>query len=271
MVNRATRAVATCSAHQLSLGSDCPQSKIGEGNPDIFYTDKAGYRNRECLSLGCDDEPLLAGRTPVEVYSDFIEAFSDSFDSMFGALAVTMCLAHTRQTLQRREPPDDATRCFSLTHVARDTNLNLNVPRRSSSLTTVVRMGRASHAQLDSMQRNKLGMGHAGEVITEVTVGMGPAGELRYPSYPEGDGRWRFPGVGEFQCYDAYMLADLKREADLVGEPEWCASAQAACSAKCPRLCAPSQRQLPCTDQLQTTWQPWSGSAVCFRNYTTAR
>ncbi len=35
---------------------------------------------------------------------------------------------------------------------------------------------------------------------------MGPAGELRYPSYPEGDGRWRFPGVGEYQCYDKYML-----------------------------------------------------------------
>ena len=61
------------------------QSRIGEENPDIFYTDKAGYRNRECLSLGCDDEPLLAGRTPVEVYSDFIQAFSDSFDNMFGA------------------------------------------------------------------------------------------------------------------------------------------------------------------------------------------
>jgi hypothetical protein len=45
-----------------------------------------------------------------------------------------------------------------------------------------------------------------GTVITEVTVGMGPAGELRYPSYPEGDGRWRFPGVGEYQCYDKYML-----------------------------------------------------------------
>lgn len=52
---------------------------------------------------------------------------------------------------------------------------------------------------------------------------MGPAGELRYPSYPEGDGRWRFPGVGEFQCYDAYMLADLKRAADAAGEPQWCA------------------------------------------------
>lgn len=62
---------------------------------------------------------------------------------------------------------------------------------------------------------------HAGTVITEVTVGMGPAGELRYPSYPEGDGRWRFPGVGEFQCYDRYMLEDLKRQAEAAGHPEW--------------------------------------------------
>lgn len=62
---------------------------------------------------------------------------------------------------------------------------------------------------------------YAGSVITELTVGMGPAGELRYPSYPEGDGRWRFPGVGEFQCFDRYMLASLKSAALDVGEPAW--------------------------------------------------
>ena len=60
-----------------------------------------------------------------------------------------------------------------------------------------------------------------GSKLVEVTVGLGPAGELRYPAYPEGDGRWRFPGVGEFQCYDKYMLADLKQAADAVGKPEW--------------------------------------------------
>mgnify|MGYP006285082603 CR=1 FL=1 len=60
-----------------------------------------------------------------------------------------------------------------------------------------------------------------GSVLTEITVGLGPAGELRYPSYPEGDGRWRFPGVGEFQCYDAYMLEDLRRAAEEAGHPEW--------------------------------------------------
>ena len=57
-------------------------------------------------------------------------------------------------------------------------------------------------------------------VITEIEVGLGPAGELRYPSYPEKAG-WRFPGVGEFQCYDKYLLADLAEAANAVGRPEW--------------------------------------------------
>jgi beta-amylase len=43
--------------------------------------------------------------------------------------------------------------------------------------------------------------GHLGTLIEEVVVGSGPCGELRYPSYVEANG-WRFPGVGEFQCYD---------------------------------------------------------------------
>ncbi|KIZ05231.1 hypothetical protein MNEG_2733 [Monoraphidium neglectum] len=116
---------------------------IGERNPDIFYTDKQMHRNKECLSLGCDEVPLFWGRTPVDMYRDFVDAFADTFDYLFGT------------------------------------------------------------------------------VITEVTVGMGPAGELRYPSYPEGDGRWRFPGVGEYQCYDKYMLGDLRRAAHIAGRPEW--------------------------------------------------
>lgn len=45
-----------------------------------------------------------------------------------------------------------------------------------------------------------------GETIIEIQVGMGPAGELRYPGYPEQNGRWRFPGIGEFQCYDKVIL-----------------------------------------------------------------
>jgi beta-amylase len=115
----------------------------GVADPDIFFTDRAGHRNLECLSLGCDDARVLAGRTPVEAYSDFVGAFADEFAHMFG------------------------------------------------------------------------------DVVSEVTVGLGPAGELRYPAYPEGDGRWRFPGVGEFQCFDRYMLAGLQSVAEAVGRPEW--------------------------------------------------
>lgn len=117
--------------------------EIGNSNPDIFYTDKQGFRNRECLSLGCDNERIFHRRTPVEMYKDFSAAFVNTFRGLVGS------------------------------------------------------------------------------VITEVTVGLGPAGELRYPSYPEGDGRWRFPGVGEFQCYDKYMLKSLREAAARVGRPEW--------------------------------------------------
>lgn len=116
---------------------------IGEENPDIFYTDKQGYRNRECLSLGCDHQSIFHGRTAVQMYKDYATAFLNEF------------------------------------------------------------------------------RGWIGTVITEITVGLGPAGELRYPSYPEGDGRWRFPGVGEFQCYDKYMLQSLKEAAEKVNRPEW--------------------------------------------------
>lgn len=57
------------------------------------------------------------------------------------------------------------------------------------------------------------------DVINEIQIGMGPAGELRYPSYPSA--HWSFPGVGEFQCYDKYMLSQLTYAAAAAGHPEW--------------------------------------------------
>ncbi|KAI3787522.1 hypothetical protein L1987_42053 [Smallanthus sonchifolius] len=50
---------------------------------------------------------------------------------------------------------------------------------------------------------------------------MGPCGELRYPSYPESNGTWRFPGIGEFQFYDKYMKASLEAAADANGNKDW--------------------------------------------------
>ncbi|XP_058115214.1 inactive beta-amylase 4, chloroplastic isoform X2 [Magnolia sinica] len=60
-----------------------------------------------------------------------------------------------------------------------------------------------------------------GSIIEEVSIGLGPSGELRYPAHPFNDGRWSFPGIGEFQCYDKYMMEDLKIAACQAGKPEW--------------------------------------------------
>ena len=56
-------------------------------------------------------------------------------------------------------------------------------------------------------------------VITEAQIGMGPAGELRYPSYPLL--HWQWPGIGEFQCYDKYLRKDLVEAAAKAQKPEY--------------------------------------------------
>ncbi|GAX73096.1 hypothetical protein CEUSTIGMA_g549.t1 [Chlamydomonas eustigma] len=121
-----------------------PEWIVREGrvNPDIFYTDKAGGRNTECLTLGVNDVPVLRGRMGVEVYTSFMLAFKDEFKGWFGS------------------------------------------------------------------------------TISECLIGLGPNSELRYPSHPS-DKRWNFPGIGEFQCYDRFMLATLKACADQVNQPSW--------------------------------------------------
>uniref|UniRef100_A0A2P2ILY9 Beta-amylase n=2 Tax=Rhizophora mucronata TaxID=61149 RepID=A0A2P2ILY9_RHIMU len=62
-----------------------------------------------------------------------------------------------------------------------------------------------------------------GVTITGVQVGMGPAGELRYPSCPSEKLRWAWHSheLGEFQCYDKYMLSSLNACARETGMREW--------------------------------------------------
>ncbi|CAN0908334.1 Beta-amylase 3, chloroplastic [Linum grandiflorum] len=112
-------------------------------NPDLVYTDRSGRRNPEYISLGCDSLAVLRGRTPIQVYSDYMRSFRDRFTD------------------------------------------------------------------------------YLGDVIVEIQVGMGPCGELRYPAYPESNGTWNFPGIGEFQCYDKYMTASLRAAAEDQEKQEW--------------------------------------------------
>ncbi|KAK8842101.1 beta-amylase [Tritrichomonas musculus] len=57
------------------------------------------------------------------------------------------------------------------------------------------------------------------KVISEIEVGLGPCGELRYPSYLLS--RWEYPFVGTFQCYDEQFKAMFKKDAEEAGHPEW--------------------------------------------------
>jgi beta-amylase len=41
--------------------------EVGESDPDIFYTNRSGLRNKECISLGVDNKPFFNGRTPIQV------------------------------------------------------------------------------------------------------------------------------------------------------------------------------------------------------------
>jgi beta-amylase len=58
-----------------------------------------------------------------------------------------------------------------------------------------------------------------GETITEIQVGMGPAGELRYPAYQLS--HWKFCGVGSFQAFDKNAVASFQAAAKAAGHPEW--------------------------------------------------
>lgn len=42
-------------------------TEIGQGNPDIYFRNREGTSNSECLTWGIDKERVLRGRTAVEV------------------------------------------------------------------------------------------------------------------------------------------------------------------------------------------------------------
>jgi beta-amylase len=57
-------------------------------------------------------------------------------------------------------------------------------------------------------------------VISEIEIGAGPCGELRYPSYQQTTG-WSYPGCGLFQTYDSQFVSILEKAASEAGHPDW--------------------------------------------------
>lgn len=61
-----------------------------------------------------------------------------------------------------------------------------------------------------------------GSIVKDVSIGLGPDGELWYPSEQMMKKENNIvPGVGEFQCYDKYILKSLKHRAGEAGQPLW--------------------------------------------------
>jgi len=137
------------SFHQCggNVGDDCDIPlppwvlSVGTTNNDIFYKDREGSWDVEYLSLGVDNQVLFSGRSPVQMYQDYMSSFRD-------------------------------------------------VVYKNST-----------------------------DVIEGVEVSLGPAGEMRYPGYKSPP--WVFCGVGEFQCYDKYMLQMLSTAACNAGNCAW--------------------------------------------------
>lgn len=46
--------------------------EVGRENPDIFFTDRHGTSNPECLTFGVDKERVLRGRTGSEVRGEAV-------------------------------------------------------------------------------------------------------------------------------------------------------------------------------------------------------
>jgi len=70
-------------------------------NPDLVYTDRSGRRNPEYISLGCDSLPILRGRTPLQVYADYMRSFRDRFGDYLGSVIVVSTSATTAANYYR--------------------------------------------------------------------------------------------------------------------------------------------------------------------------
>lgn len=163
--------------------------EAAQGDADLFYADAPrggalGRRNPECVSLFADgDCGALGGRSPLQCYRDFMEAFRAEFEKELGA---------GRKQGKRKN-------------------------KAKSSGTAANGDGARGECAGEEEEEEATPLL---AVIDEVVVGAGPCGELRYPSYFEPHG-WRFPGVGEFQCHDRRARASLAEAARKVGRPEW--------------------------------------------------
>ncbi|MQL41699.1 glycosyl hydrolase family protein, partial [Escherichia coli] len=62
---------------------------IGESDPDIFYTNRSGTRDKEYVSIGVDHKPLFHGRTAIQIYSDYMKSFRENMSDFLESGLIT--------------------------------------------------------------------------------------------------------------------------------------------------------------------------------------
>lgn len=70
-------------------------STVGEADPSVFFTDRAGNLHKECLSLSADDLPVLEGKTPMEVYRALLQSFRETFSGFLGSTITVMATTNS--------------------------------------------------------------------------------------------------------------------------------------------------------------------------------
>jgi hypothetical protein len=185
---------------------------------DLWYVDRQGHRDRECLSLSADTKPVLPCGEPASYASESVQRLGTSDH---GALRSSPAGGAS----MIKDPSSEASAVTpdSLARKSMDAGAG---PRMSSALEEVaenqMRTAIDAYRQFMAAFLDAMGNDLVGSTVVELQVGCGPCGELRYPSYPMAGGMWAFPGMGEFQCFEPYMLLDLANTAATAGHPtEW--------------------------------------------------
>jgi beta-amylase len=142
-------------------------------NRVILYMDRHGYMSEEYISCGADEERLF----PVPNATARARKAVSSEEN-----------AQSESAAENTSKPDEATS---------DDAVEMRSPLQC-------------YEEFMRAFAKDFGDEFFGTVVHEIHIGMGPASELRYPSYPLTDGKWKFPGIGEFQCYDTFLMKDLE-------------------------------------------------------------
>ncbi|KAF6248347.1 glycoside hydrolase superfamily [Scenedesmus sp. NREL 46B-D3] len=160
--------------------------EAGQQDPDIFFTD----RPREC-GLGRRNKEYLRQAQPAAGVRELMAAFRDAFAEQLGSLVEEVVVG---------AGPCGELRCAA--------------QRLLLALQLCADVGVPTGARVAwRVPANS-------EWLVMLCMGRCKAGAASTPSYVEANG-WRFPGVGEFQCYDRRALASLAAAASAAGHPEW--------------------------------------------------